>query len=124
MSNGLLDIAAFQARLTDELKAFARGQGKAAVAKAAELAAEISGATGQRLLAYAADYVNDSLDDRGLLKLLQCEMALLRTQAWSAFGLAQNQGERARRAAVKAAQENAATAATGIVIAMVGGFKK
>ena len=124
MSNGLLDIASFQARLTDELKTFARGQGKAAVAKAAELAAEISGATGQRLLAYAADYVDDKLDDRGLLKLLQAEMSLLRMQAWTAFGLAQDQGERARRAAVKAAQENAATAATGVIIALVGGLKK
>jgi hypothetical protein len=122
--NGLLDIATFQARLTDELKTFAKGQGKAAVAKAAELAAEISGKTGQRLLAYAADYVNDTLNDRGLLILLKAEMSLLQTQAWTAFGLAQNQTERARRAAIKAAQENAATVATGVVIALVGGLKK
>jgi len=122
--NGLLDIAAFQARLTDEMKAFAKGQGKAAVAKAAELAAEITGATGQRLVAYASDYVQDTLDDRGLLILLQAEMSLLRTQAWTAFALAQNQTERARRAAIKVAQENAATVATGVVIALVRGGKK
>lgn len=124
MNSGLLDLATFQERLKDELKTFARGQGKAAVIKAAELAAEISAVTGQRLMAYAADYVNDKLDDKGLLKLLQVEMSLLRVQAWSAFGLAQNQGERARRAAVKAAQQNAATLATGVVISLVGGLKK
>lgn len=122
--NALLDLAAFQDRLKEELKTFARGQGKAAVLKAAELAAEISATTGQRLLAYAADFVNDKLTEQGLLKLLQAEMSLLRVQAWTAFGLAQNQGERARRAALKAAQENAATAATGVIIALVGGLKK
>lgn len=124
MSQGLLDLASFQARLTEELKTFARGQGKAVVAKAAQLAAEISSTTGQRLMAYAADYVNDKLDDRGLLKLLKAEMSLLRVQAWTAFALAQNQTERARRAAIKAAQENAATAATGVIIALAGSLKK
>jgi predicted metal-dependent hydrolase len=122
--NALLDLAAFQDRLKEELKTFARGQGKAAVLKAAELAAEISATTGQRLLAYAADFVNDKLTEQGLLKLLQAEMSLLRVQAWTAFGLAQNQGERARRAALKSAQQNAATAATGVIIALVGGLKK